>query len=55
LLVAIDVRELAILRYVARAMILVGTGLAGANLGGMLLMLWRRSRSEASLRPPPRR
>ena len=49
-LVALDVHELTILRYVARGMILVGTGLAGANLGGLLLMLWRRSRQGSS--PP---
>ena len=53
LLVAIDVHELTILRYVARGMILVGTGLAGANLGGMLLMLWRRSRQDPSIQRPP--
>ncbi len=47
LLVVIDVRQLGILRAVARAMILVGAGLAGANLLAMLLMLWRRSRSDA--------
>ena len=52
LLVAIDVHELTILRYVARGMILVGTGLAGANLGGMLLMLWRRSRQDPSIQTP---
>ncbi|HEY3011714.1 MAG TPA: hypothetical protein VGJ36_03120 [Gemmatimonadales bacterium] len=49
LLVAIDVRQLAVLRYVARGMILIGAGIAGANLGGMLLMLWRRSRQNASV------
>jgi hypothetical protein len=54
LLVAIDVHELTVLRYVARAMILVGTGLAGANLGGMLLMLWRRSRQDRSVQRNPR-
>lgn len=48
-LVALDVHELTILRYVARGMILVGTGLAGANLGGLLLMLWRRSRQGSSV------
>jgi hypothetical protein len=48
-LVALDVHELTILRYVARGMILVGTGLAGANLGGLLLMLWRRSRPGSSV------
>jgi hypothetical protein len=48
LLVAIDVRSLAILRHVARGLILVGAGCAIANLGAMLIMLWRRSRSDAS-------
>jgi hypothetical protein len=47
LLVVIDVRHLGVLRAVARGMILVGTGLAGANLLAMLLMLWRRSRRDA--------
>lgn len=47
LLVAIDVRSLAILRHVARGLILVGAGCAIANLGAMLIMLWRRSRSDA--------
>jgi hypothetical protein len=46
-LVAVDVRHLGVLRVVARGMILVGAGLAGANLLAMLLMLWRRSRSQA--------
>jgi hypothetical protein len=45
LLVALDVHELAVLRYVARGLILVGAGCAFANLAGMLLMLWRRSRA----------
>ncbi len=53
-LVALDVHELTILRYVARGMILVGTGLAGANLGGLLLMLWRRSRQGSSVPRNPR-
>jgi hypothetical protein len=53
-LVALDVHELTILRYVARGMILVGTGLAGANLGGLLLMLWRRSRQGSSVPGNPR-
>jgi len=53
LLVAMDVHELTILRYVARGMVLVGTGLAGANLGGMLLMLWRRSRQDPSIQRTP--
>jgi hypothetical protein len=47
LLVVVDVRHLGVLRAVARGMILVGTGLAGANLLAMLLMLWRRSRRDA--------
>ena len=47
MLVAITVQHLTILRYVARALILVGAGCACANLGAMLLMLWRRSRSDA--------
>jgi hypothetical protein len=49
LLVAIDVKELTVLRYFARGMILVGAGLAGVNLGAMLLMLWRRSRGDAPI------
>jgi hypothetical protein len=53
LLVAMDVRQWAVLRYVARGMILVGTGLAGANLGAMLLTLWRRTRRDAM--PPGKR
>lgn len=56
LLVAIDVRSMAILRHVARGLILVGAGCALANLGAMLIMLWRRSRSDAGTpgrdRPP---
>jgi hypothetical protein len=50
LLVAVDVKELSVLRYFARGMILVGAGLAGTNLGAMLLMLWRRSRADAPAR-----
>ena len=50
LLVAVDVKELTVLRYFARGMILVGAGLAGANLCAMLLTLWRRSRGDASVR-----
>jgi hypothetical protein len=45
LLVAADVHSLTVLRYVARGLILVGAGCAVANLGAMLLSLWRRSRS----------
>src|SRR5688572_33301576 len=44
LLVAIDIRTLTVLRYVARALILVGAGCAFANLLAMLITLWRRSR-----------
>jgi hypothetical protein len=47
LLGVIDVRQLGLLRAVARGMILVGAGLAGANLLAMLLLLWRRSRRDA--------
>jgi hypothetical protein len=47
LLVVISVQHLTILRYAARALILVGAGCACANLGAMLLMLWRRSRGDA--------
>jgi hypothetical protein len=43
-LVVIDVRELGLLRAISRGMILIGAGLAGANLIAMLLLLWRRSR-----------
>src|SRR5918995_6226979 len=46
LLVVIDVRQLGVLRAIARGMILVGAGLAGANLLAMLLLLWRRSRRD---------
>jgi hypothetical protein len=44
LLGVIDVGHVGVLRAIARGMILVGAGLAGANLFAMLLMLWRRSR-----------
>jgi hypothetical protein len=44
LLVAVDVHRLTVLRYLARGLILVGAGCAMANLGAMLLLLWRRSR-----------
>jgi hypothetical protein len=49
----IDVRELGLLRAVSRGMILIGAGLAGANLIAMLLLLWRRSRGGTTL--PDRR
>jgi hypothetical protein len=48
LLVAADVQRLTVLRYVARGMILVGAGCAFANLGAMLLMLWRRTRGNST-------
>jgi hypothetical protein len=55
LLVAIDINKLAVLRYAARGLILVGAGCAFANLAAILIMLWRRSRSDAgptgSIRP----
>ena len=47
LLVAIDIDRLAVLRYMARGLILVGAGCAIANLGAMLILLWRRSRDPA--------
>jgi hypothetical protein len=49
LLGVIDVHQLGILRAAARGMILVGAGLAGANLLAMLLLLWRRSRRDRPL------
>lgn len=49
LLVVIDVHSMAVLRHVARGLILVGAGCAFANLGAMLIMLWRRSRSGPSV------
>jgi len=55
LLVAIDIDQLAVLRYVARGLILVGAGLAIANLGALLIMLWRRSRDNAALPGSQRR
>jgi len=48
LLVAIDVHSMAVLRYAARGLILVGAGCAIANLGAMLLMLWRRRKAPVS-------
>ena len=54
LLVAIDVRSMAVLRHVARGLILVGAGCAIANLGAMLLLLWRRSRTDSSTPNTPR-
>ena len=46
LLGVIDVLQLGVLRAIARGMLLVGAGLAGANLLAMLLLLWRRSRPD---------
>ena len=53
LLGVMDVRELGLLRAVARGLILIGAGLAGANLLAMLLLLWRRSRGTAPVSGPP--
>ncbi len=47
LLGVIDVGHLRLLRIAARGMILVGAGLAGANLLAMLIMLWLRWRHDA--------
>jgi len=47
LLVVIDINRLTVLRYMARGLILVGAGCAIANLGAMLITLWRRSRDPA--------
>lgn len=49
LLVAVDIDRLTVLRYVARGLILVGSGCAVANLGAMLITLWRRSRDDTVL------
>jgi hypothetical protein len=55
LLVAIDVHSLAVLRYVARGAILLGAACAIANLGAMLILLWRRSRDDSALSGSQRR
>lgn len=55
LLVAIDINRLTVLRYVARGLIVVGTGCAIANLGAMLITLWRRSRDDPALPGSQRR
>lgn len=57
IVVAVDLEGLAILRYLARGLILIGAACAFANLAAMLIMLWRRSRGDrgaapASGRPP---
>jgi hypothetical protein len=49
LLVVIDINRLTVLRYIARGLILVGAGFAIANLGAMLIMLWRRSRDDPAV------
>lgn len=46
LLVIIDVRQLTILRQIARMLIMAGAFCAGANLMGMLVMIWRRPRED---------
>lgn len=53
LLVAADVHSLAVLRHVARMLILLGAACAFANLAAMLLVLWRRTRSDGT--PPGER
>jgi hypothetical protein len=55
LLVAIDINRLTVLRYTARGLILVGTGCAAANLGAMLITLWRRSRGDPAVPGTQRR
>ncbi|HJR16778.1 MAG TPA: hypothetical protein VJ808_07985 [Gemmatimonadales bacterium] len=47
IVVAADIEGLAVLRYTARALILIGAACAFANLLAMLIMLWRRSRNDA--------
>jgi hypothetical protein len=55
LLVAIDINRLTVLRYLARGLILVGAACAIANLGAMLILLWRRSREDPALPGSQRR
>ena len=55
LLVAIDINRLAVLRYLARGLILVGAACAIGNLGAMLIMFWRRSREDPALPGSQRR
>ena len=47
LLVIVDVHRLTILRHIATGLIVVGAAGAAANLGGMLLSLYRRTRRVA--------
>jgi hypothetical protein len=42
-----------VLRHIARMMILLGAACAFANLAAMLLVLWRRTRSDVT--PPGKR
>ncbi len=44
LLVIVDIHRLTILRHIATGLIVVGAAGAAANLGGMLLALYRRTR-----------
>ncbi len=55
LLVVIDINRVTVLRYIARGLILVGAGCAFANLGAMLITLWRRSRDDPGISGSPRR
>jgi hypothetical protein len=55
LLVAIDVHSMAVLRHVARGAILLGAACAIANLGAMLILLWRRSRDDSAMPGSQRR
>ena len=45
-LVILDVHALTILRWIARMLIMAGALCAGANLLGMLVMMWRRPRED---------
>ena len=47
LLVIVDVHRLTVLRHLATGLILVGAAGAAANLGGMLVSLYRRTRGVA--------
>ena len=48
LLVIIDVRELTVLRHIARGLIVVGATVAVTNLMGMLIMIWRPPKANSS-------
>jgi hypothetical protein len=45
-LVIVDVRQLVVLRWVARMLIMAGALCAGTNLLGMLVMVWRRPQDD---------